>query len=234
MREEFGSTAFEGKLSDPDPKAALRLMETMRRKLGDDVVLRIDSNSAYSITTAAAMAPALEELGIDNWEDPVGSYEDLKRLRPHTRLSISGHNMDIGRAIALGVPDALVSGISGNGGFLRTQRLVAACEAAGIDFWCYSGDTGVQSAAYLHLCAATQWIRRPSQSLFHMQSLDVIEEGPFRMRDNHIAVPTGPGLGVTLDRDKLQYMHQLFVDQGPLNKYIDPDNPLRMRRPPLA
>jgi glucarate dehydratase len=234
MRDAYGSNAFEGKLSDPDPKDAIRYITVLRERLGDEAMIRIDSNSAYSHATARMMVPALEELNIDNWEDPVTSYEELVRLRPHTRLSISGHNTDIAKAVRLGVPDALVSGIAGNGGVLRTQRLIAACEAANIDFWCYSGDTGIQSAAYIHLCAATPWIRRPSQSLFHMQSLDVIEEGPFRMKNNRLPVPEGPGLGVTLDRDRHAHMHKLFVDNGPLNKYIDPDAPDRQRRPPLA
>ncbi|MGI9388284.1 MAG: enolase C-terminal domain-like protein, partial [Methyloligellaceae bacterium] len=162
------------------------------------------------------------------------SYEEMAALRPHTRLCLSGHNVDIPKIMNLGVPDALVSGISGNGGFIRTQKLIAACEAANVDFWCYSGDTGIQSAAYIHLSATTSWIRRHNQSLFHMQSLDVIEEGPFRLKDNHLVVPDGPGLGVMLETDKLRHMHQLFVDQGPLNKFIDPDNPGVMRRLPLV
>ena len=117
---------------------------------------------------------------------------------------------------------------------MRTQKLVAACEASNIDFWCYSGDTGIQSAAYLHLCAATPWIRRHNQSLFHTQPNDVIEEGPFRLKNNLLEVPERSGLGVTLSQDKLRHMHQDFIDNGPLNKYIDPANPGRMRRLPLA
>ncbi|MEL6289525.1 MAG: enolase C-terminal domain-like protein, partial [Pseudomonadota bacterium] len=210
------------------------LVTALRTELGDDITIRVDSNAAYSISTARMMAPALEDQGVDNWEDPCATLEELAALRPHTRLSLSAHNTDIAKAIALGVPDAVVSGISGNGGFIRTQRLIAACEAAGIDFWCYSGDTGIQSAAYLHLCAATPHLRRANQSLFHMQSLDVVEEGPFRMRDNTLAVPQGPGLGVTLDRDRLAHLHKLFVDNGALNKFRDPAHPGRMRRLPLA
>ncbi len=37
----------------------------------------------------------------------------------------------------------------------RTLRFIAACEAMGIGFWCYSGDTGIASAGYLHVVAAT-------------------------------------------------------------------------------
>jgi len=234
MQADHGSIAFEGKMSDADPRDAIAMITALRNAFGDDALIRVDSNAAYSVSTARMMAPALEDLGIDNWEDPVGSYEEFAALRPHTRLCLSGHNTDLPKAMRMGVPDALVTGISGNGGFMRTQKLVASCEKAGIDFWCYSGDTGIQSAAYMHLCAATQHIRRPNQSLFHMQSLDVIEEGPFRLRDGHVAVPEGPGLGVTLDTDRLAHMHKLFVENGPMNKYVDPDQPGVMRRLPLV
>ncbi|MEO0618470.1 MAG: mandelate racemase/muconate lactonizing enzyme family protein [Pseudomonadota bacterium] len=234
MRETYGSTIFEGKMSDPNPRDAIAMCEALRNALGDDATIRVDSNAAYSLATARMMAPALEDCGIDNWEDPVGTFEEMAALRPHTRLSLSSHNVDVAKAIACGTPDAIVSGMAGNGGILRTQRLIAACEAAHIDFWCYSGDTGIQSAAYIHLIAATPHIRRPSQSLFHMQSLDVIEEGPFRLVNNTRPVPEGPGLGVTLDRDKLAHMHGLFVEQGPLTKYRDPERLGVMRRLPLV
>ena len=62
MRDDFGSNAFEGKLSDPDPADATRYVTVLRERLGDDAMIRIDSNSAYSLTTARMMAPALEEL----------------------------------------------------------------------------------------------------------------------------------------------------------------------------
>jgi glucarate dehydratase len=112
-------------------------------------------------------------------------------------------------------------------------RFIGACEAMGIDFWCYSGDSGIASAAYLHLAAATPHIREPSQSLFRMQPFDVIEEGPFRPKKNLVAVPEGPGLGVTLSREKLAHCHQLFLKEGQYNKFHDPERPGVFRRLPL-
>ena len=79
----------------------------------------------------------------------------------------------------LKVPDAFVGNPTAHGGIGRLLRFVGACEHAGIDFWCYSGDSGIGSAAYLHLCAALGWIREPNQSLFRMQPMDITEEGPF-------------------------------------------------------
>jgi len=86
----------------------------------------------------------------------------------------------------------------------------------------------------MHLAAAHQWLREPSQSLFRMQPIDVIEEGPFRPRNNTVPVPEGFGLGVTLSQEKLAHCHKLFVENGPMNQHFDPDSGGKFRRLPLS
>lgn len=62
---------------------------------------------------------------------------------------------------------------------------------------------------------------------------DVIEGGPFRQTNNTVAVPEGPGLGVTLDRDALNVWHKHLLDNGPLDYFHDPKQPGVFRRLPL-
>ncbi|GAB5470427.1 MAG: mandelate racemase/muconate lactonizing enzyme family protein [Rhodospirillales bacterium] len=226
---EFGTTFFEGKFTTPDWRQSLRVVQILRDELGPDALLRVDSNQAYSVTDARLIAPALEELGLRYWEDPVGSPEEMARLRESTSIPFSTHNADLIKAQHLGVPNAIVGDPANQGGILRLQRFVGACEALGIDFWCYSGDSGIQAAAYLHLCAATPWIREPNQSLFRMMTNDVIEEGPFVPRNNGLDLPDGPGLGVTLSAERLAHAHQLYLEQGGMNKYHDRGAPGRFR-----
>ena len=109
--------------------------------------------------------------------------EEMRELRRHCSIPFSTHNIDIARAMETKVPDAFVGNPTVHGGISRMLRFVGACEHAGIDFWCYSGDSGIGSAAYLHLCAALGWIREPNQSLFRMLPMDVTEEGPFSPRN---------------------------------------------------
>lgn len=234
LHETYGTTFFEGKFSTEDPKISLKMIELIRKNLGEDVMIRIDSNQAYSLATARRLARQLEELGVRTWEDPVPTIEDMRELRRHCSIPFSTHNVDIVRAAELRVPDAIVSNPTVVGGIGRLLRFVGACEHAGIDFWCYSGDSGIGSAAYLHLCAALGWIREPNQSLFRMQPEDIIEEGPFAPRHNVVGVPEGPGLGVTLSREKLARMHEDLVRNGPCNKYHDPSKPGTYRRLPLC
>ena len=197
-------------------------------------MIRIDSNQAYSLATARRLARPLEDLGVRNWEDPVPTLAEMAELRRHCSIPFSTHDMNIAHAMVHKVPDALCGNPAVLGGIGRLVRFVGACEHAGIDFWCYSGDSGVGSAAYLHLCAALGWIREPNQSLFRMQVTDVIEGGPFVPRHNVVAVPEGPGLGVTLDRARLVRAHRQFLADGPMNKYHDPARPGTFRRLPLV
>jgi glucarate dehydratase len=233
LHETFGTTFFEGKFSTADPRTSLEILQMIRRKLGDEVMLRIDSNQAYSLATARGLARPLEELGVRNWEDPVASIEEMVELRRHCSIGFSTHNTDISRAMMLRVPDAICSNPAVMGGIGRLLRFVGACEHARIDFWCYSGDSGVGSAAYLHLCAAIGWIREPNQSLFRMQVMDVIEGGPFVPRNNFVPVPEGFGLGVTIAPDRLAWCHAHFMENGPMNKYHDAQQPGTYRRLPL-
>ncbi|MDO8685422.1 MAG: enolase C-terminal domain-like protein, partial [Clostridiales bacterium] len=111
------------------------------------------------------------------------------------------------------------------GGISRTLKFIAACEQMGNGFWCYSGETGVGSAAYLHVVAATRHIHEPSQSLFRFQIDDVIEDGPFKPKNNVLRVPEGPGLGVTLSKTGLKRCHERFLKEGPYDQYYNPDQP---------
>ncbi len=233
QHEQHGTTFFEGKFYEADIGPSLEMLRQLRAAL-PGAMIRIDSNMSYSLTEARRIAHALRDLDIRNWEDPCATPEELAQLRQHCAIPFSIHSTDLRRYAALGVPDAVCTDVNVHGGIGRTVRFVGACEALGIDFWLYSGDSGVASAAYLHLSAALPWIREPSQSLFRMQPMDVIEEGPFRPHGNTVRVPEGPGLGVTLSRERLAHCHGLFLRDGAYDKFHDPARPGLFRRLPLA
>ncbi|KIC10992.1 chloromuconate cycloisomerase [Leisingera sp. ANG-M1] len=233
MQEEHGSTMFEGKLILGDPELEIDTVKALRETLGRKAMLRLDSNMQYSLPTAMRLFREIEPYNIRNYEDPVATFEEMAELRRHFTIPISTHVPDIRRAVALGAPDYIVTNFAVLGGIARAVRFIGACEAMGVGFWCYSGDAGIATAGYLHMSAAMPWITEPSQSLFRWQIGDVIEGGPFRQKNNVIAVPEGPGLGVTLDRGALQHWHSHLVENGPLDHFYDPAKPGRFRRLPL-
>jgi glucarate dehydratase len=233
MRAEHGSTIFEGKLIMGDPLLEVRTVKLMREALGEAAQIRLDSNMQWSLTTARRVLRDLEPYNVRNYEDPVATFEDMAQLRQHSAIPFSTHIPDLRRAVALGAPDYFVCNFAALGGIAKTMKFIAACEAMGKGFWCYSNDLGIMTAAYLHVSAASPLISEASQSLFAWQIGDVIEGGPFRQKNNTVRVPEGNGLGVTLDAKAMKHWAKHFTDHGPMSHFHDPAMPGRYRRLPL-
>ena len=234
MREKHGSTYFEGKLCMGDPALEIEAVKLIRKAIGDDAMLRLDANMGWSVATATRILREIEPYNIRNYEDPVATIEEMAKLRQHSSIPFSTHTLDLRLAVRLGVPDAFVLNLTILGGIARTRAFMAACQAFDVGIWCYSGEAGIGNAAYLHFIAAHQWISEPSQSIFHWQCDDVIQER-YKPRNNVLHVPEGPGLGVTLDPKGFKRCADRFKNDGPLYQYHDPYEPAPgvLRRLPL-
>jgi glucarate dehydratase len=227
MAEEHGSTWFEGKLGVFDLATEVAVVREVRAAIGPYAVLRLDANMRWSVTVAREALRRLEQYDVRSIEDPVGSFEEMVRLRASSSISFSTHDPQLRAAAMYGVPDAFVINLTALGGIRRTLAFAAACEELGIELWFFSPDTGVANAAYLQVAAATRWIAQPSQTLLRWHLDDVIAGGPPRPEGNRLPVPTGPGLGVELDRSALRRAHERFLARGPFDQYGDPSRPNR-------
>lgn len=215
MAAEFDSPAFEGKLGVLPVDTEMTMVADLVRELGLGRVQRLDANGAYTVPTARQVCHRLADLGIGWLEDPCRTLDEVQRLRDDgVAVSFSTHEAALVRAARHGVPDGICVDIAELGGFRRAQDFLRACDALGIDFWCYSGDAGVMTAAYLHLSAAEASMMRPHQSLFRFTADVALEQGHFAPRGGVLPVPTGPGLGVALDRRALDRMAEHFRTYG--------------------
>jgi glucarate dehydratase len=214
MIDEFEADGFEGKLGTLPLSQEAQMVREVRAAIGEDRLLRLDANGGFTVATALAYWRAIAPYNIRTFEDPVDTFEEMRRLRPHIPATFSTHNPDLRRAVDLGVPDAFVCNLVELGGIRRTVDFIRACEMFGIGFWFHSQEAGVASAAYLQLSAALEPIREPSQTLFRWLTDDVTTAGPLVPRRGVVSVPDGPGLGVELDAAALKRCHQRYLDEG--------------------
>lgn len=221
MVEEFGATGFEGKAGVKSVGTEVAMAREIRAAVGDDPILRLDANMAWSTTTAREAMRRLEPYNLSSFEEPVRSFRELALLRQSTTIAFSAHDPNLVAAVEWGVPDAIVINLTVLGGIRRTVAFIAACEAFGVDVWFYS-EPGVSTAAHLQVASAIPWLAQPSQTLARWQTDDVLNEGVFVPRDGRLGIPAGPGLGVTLDAAALRRCHQRLLDEGPYNPYADP------------
>jgi glucarate dehydratase len=214
MIEQHGSTIFEGKVGTVSLTEEVQMVREVRAAIGDRP-LQLDANGGWTVPTAREALTRLAAFDISWFEEPVETYEEMADLRRHFSISFSAHAFDLPKAVALRCPDAIVTNINEHGGIRRTVDFIRACEAMGVGFRFHSGETGIASAAYLQLSAALEHVRGASQTLFHWYADDVIDGGPLALENGVAQVPTGPGLGVTLDRKALQRCHDRYLAEGP-------------------
>ena len=213
MIDRHDARIFEGKLATVDLPQEVQMVREIRAAIGPRE-LRLDANGGWTLPTAKQAIRALEPFDVAWYEEPVESYEEMAALRSVTRASLSSHRVDLRRAVELGAPDEIVTNINELGGISGAVSFIRSCAGFDLGFRFHSGETGVASAAYLHLSAALEHVRGASQTLFRWYADDVIEGGPFVPKGGSVAVPEGPGLGVVLDPVALARCHQRYCDEG--------------------
>jgi glucarate dehydratase len=214
MVEQHAAGPFEGKVCTVSLAEEVEMVREVRAAIGDSRQLTLDANGGWTVPAARSALRRFEPFAIHYWEDPVETPEELARLRAHTSASFSTHVIDLERTVALRAPDTIVTNLNELGGVRRTVEFIAACARFDVGFRFHSGETGVATAAYLHVSGACEHVREPSQTLVRWYADDVIAGGPFVPEDGGLAVPTGPGLGVELDRVALRRCHQRYLAEG--------------------
>ena len=118
------------------------------------------------------------------------------------------------------------------GGIRPCVKAAGICETFQLGVAVHSsGELGIQLATMLHLGAVLPNLTFAADAHYHHLTGDVIVGGKMKYEGGAIAVPTGPGLGVRLDRDTLAEYHDLFRRLGP---YPYDQDPLRPGWTPLV
>ena len=85
-------------------------------------------------------------------------------------------------------------------------------------------ELGISTAAMVHLAAALPELGYAIDSHYPDQADDIITE-PWVFKEGSLAVPTAPGLGVEIDRGKLEFYHRYYLEHSEVNEFYDPARP---------
>jgi O-succinylbenzoate synthase len=181
----------------------------VRERFGDGILLQVDANTAYTLADARHLArlDAYDLLLIEQPlpEDDLRGHAALARqLRTPVCLDESITSARAAAdAIALGATSVVNVKPGRVGGYLEARRIHDVCAANGVPVWCGGMlETGIGRAANVALAALPDFTLPGDTSASDRYfARDVTE--PFVLRDGHVAVPTGPGLGVTPELDYL-------------------------------
>lgn len=185
-----------------EPGWDLEPVRAVRERFGDDLVLQVDANTAYTLgdwPLLAALDPfelLLVEQPLDE-EDVRGHAELAKRIRTPVCLDesiVSAHAA--ADAIALGACSIVNVKPGRVGGYLESRRIHDVCAAHGVPVWCGGMlETGIGRAANAALASLPNFTVPGDVSASNRYYAQDLTQ-PFVLRDGHLDVPAGPGIGV--------------------------------------
>jgi muconate cycloisomerase len=194
-------------------KDDLRHITAIKKALGENISVRIDVNQGWSESEALQMLRPLADAGIDLVEQPVQekNHASLARLSGLGILPIMADESLKGRedgfALAAGrCANVFAIKIEQAGGLRAAQDLIGIAQAAGIGL--YGGtmlEGPISTIASAHLFATVDRIEWGTELFGPLLMKDSILAEPLDYSDFTLKLPIGPGLGLTLDEDKVRH-----------------------------
>jgi glucarate dehydratase len=193
--------------------------------------LRIDPNGAWSVEDAIRIGRKIEHLNNDYFEDPCWGMEGLRRVKHFVRIPTATNTVvvnfeQLAANIRAEAVDVVLLDTTFWGGLRQAWKASVVCEKAQLGVAVHSsGELGIQLATMLHLGAAVPNLSFAADAHYHHLTDDIIVGGPMKYVGGSIKLPKGAGLGVELDRAKLEKYADLYRELGGYPYDRDPHRP---------
>lgn len=188
------------------------------------LALQVDANCAYQLSNAAALH-ALDDLGLLMIEQPLAEDDlwDHSRLQRQLKTPLCLDESILSerharQAIEMGSCRVINIKPGRVGGLAQARAIHDLCLSEGIPVWCGGMlETGIGRAANLALASLPGFtLPGDISATDRYYATDVIEEAFTLNADGTISVPDTPGLGISLDMDRLKQfsISQLDLTSG--------------------
>lgn len=212
----FGSVKLKG---TNDPVGDVAIMTALRERL-PDIRLRVDPNAAWTVDESIRAAQRLADLDLEYLEDPCTGLEQMAYVRARSAIPLCTNMCvvrleEVAPAVRLRAVDVIHGDVIKWGSIQSNKALGSLCEAFGLGMNLHSGgELGIATAAHLAIAASTPALDRDIDSMYYLHADDVV--APLDLGRGGLAVPTGPGLGVEVDDERLARYAALNAEQGDL------------------
>jgi len=204
-----------------EPGWDIEPVRAVRERFGDDVLLQVDANTAYTLRDARHLArlDPFDLLLIEQPlpEDDVRGHAELARLitTPVCLDESIESAKDAADAIAIGACSIVNVKPGRVGGYLEARRVHDVCAANGVPVWCGGMlETGIGRAANVALAALPNFTLPGDTSASDRYFREDLTD-PFVLEDGRLRVPVGPGIGVTPSDDRLEAATTAVRHLGP-------------------
>ncbi len=212
----FGSLKLKGGVLPPDEECTA--IEALREAF-PGLPLRLDPNGGWTPETSIKVAHRLEGI-VEYLEDPTLGIAGMAQVSASTAVPLATNMCVIAfehlpPAIAADAVQIVLSDHHLWGGLRRSTLLGGIAQTFGLGLSMHSNShLGISLAAMVHLAAASPDLTYACDTHYPWKTEDLIKPGVLEFVDGSVAVPTTPGLGVTLDRERLGELHEQYLECG--------------------
>jgi L-alanine-DL-glutamate epimerase-like enolase superfamily enzyme len=206
-----GWTAY--KIHPPtDPVVDIEVCRAVRRAVGDEFRVMLDSTWAYQYPEALRVGKVVEELGYYWYEDPLADDDILSyvKLKQHLAIPILATEYSPGGLTAFApwlvhqATDFLRGDVAVKGGITALVKAAHLAEAFHMNFEIHHGGNSLNNVANLHVTMAIQncelfevLLPAGAQKYGLVQDIDIDGQGL-------VHAFNGPGLGAAIDFDLIE------------------------------
>lgn len=193
--------------------------------------VRIDPNSVWTVEEAIRVGNAISDLRNDYFEDPTWGLEGMRRLRQFVKIPTATNAVvvnfeQLAQSIRNDLVDVILLDTTFWGGLRQAYKAGQVIETFQYGASVHSsGELGIQLASMLHLGAALPNLHFAADAHYHHLKDDIIVGGRMTYRDGAIDLPSGSGLGIELDREKLAQYAEYYKQVGGYPYDRDPARP---------
>lgn len=191
--------------------AEIQGIRAVREAVGPDIELSADANGGWSRHDALKAMKAFSDLNLRFMEQPLPGWdlEGHAWLRGKSDVPIMLDEsvwtpQDVIKIERAKAADLLNIKIEKTGGLKNALELYATARAVGLS--CMIGnecETGIALAAKLHLASAFEDLPLACE-FTELPYATIVLKDSLKIEDGTLPVPTGPGMGVTLDMDLIE------------------------------
>ncbi|MEU9189024.1 glucarate dehydratase family protein [Streptomyces sp. NPDC048484] len=222
MIDAYGFTAIKLKGGVLPPEEEIEAVRALRAAFPGHP-LRLDPNAAWTVPTSVKVGQALDGV-LEYLEDPTPGIEGMAAVAREVSMPLATNMCvvafdELRPSVSADAVQVILSDHHYWGGLRRSKLLSGICDTFGMSLSMHSNShLGISLAAMTHLAAATPRLTYACDTHWPWKTEDVIEPGVLEFKDGSVAVPSGPGLGVTLDHDALGTLHEQYLTSGLRNR----------------
>lgn len=206
--DPFGPSYFTA--SPTDLAAATDRLGTVIAQVRPGSRIAVDAHQRFLPGAAITVIQALAEHGPLFVEEPVlaEDLDGLERVRAATSVPLAWGERCFTRwgatqVLARRLVDYLQIDLCHVGGIWEARKVAAMAEAFGVQVVPHNPNGPISLAASLHLAAASPNVVALETVHTRLPLISSLVAEPFSVAGGRMAVPAGPGLGVTVDEDAL-------------------------------